>query len=355
MREILFRCSAIGKLMTEPMQIDARLRTPEVDEIIAKKKRTDEEKALIEQLKRRTLSATAKTHVRQLVAQDLFGVDFEVTSKHMEKGIEVEAESIKVLNRVRGLSLVKNTERRTDGFLTGECDIFDAPANQGRDLKSSWSLQTFPILVEDCQDQLYEWQMRGYMRLWDAASWSVDYVMVNTPDRLIGYESQALHFVDHIPEHHRITSWVVERDLAKEALMLEKVQMARAYYAEVVAEFDRIHRATVQVPAEAPVAEPAAPPEAPESPPAPTPAPPPIAQPMASSRPAAAPSAATMKLGDLNARLAPIQITADGLAQLGFQPVGTERAAKLYREADFDSICLALVKHIHLVKLGATA
>lgn len=52
---------------------------------------------------------------------------------------------------------------------------------------------------------------------------------------------------------------------------------------------------------------------------------------------------ARLKLGEINARIAPLTITADGLAQLGFQAVGTERAAKLYRESDFPAICAAIV------------
>jgi len=46
----------------------------------------------------------------------------------------------------------------------------------------------------------------------------------------------------------------------------------------------------------------------------------------------------TVKLGDINARIAPLSISADGLASLGFQPVGTERAAKLYAEDDLLAI-----------------
>jgi acyl-homoserine lactone acylase PvdQ len=93
----------------------------------------------------------------------------------------------------------------------------------------------------------------------------------------------------------------------------------------------------------------------PAPPHAPAPAPAPIAQPVASPRPTAAPSAATVKLGDINARLSPIQITADGLAQLGFNPVGTERAAKLYRESDFPLICSAIQMHVGAVKVGVAA
>jgi putative phage-type endonuclease len=50
------------------------------------------------------------------------------------------------------------------------------------------------------------------------------------------------------------------------------------------------------------------------------------------------PTGRTIKLGDINARIAPLTITADGLASIGFQPVGTDRAAKLYAESDLLAI-----------------
>jgi putative phage-type endonuclease len=60
----------------------------------------------------------------------------------------------------------------------------------------------------------------------------------------------------------------------------------------------------------------------------------------------AAESTATIRLGEINARLAPISLTADGLAELGFQPVATVKAAKLYRETSFEPICSAVIKHV---------
>jgi hypothetical protein len=213
-REVLFRCSSVGKLMAEPRS------------------------------KSEVLSVSAKTYIRELVAQDLFGVDFEVSAKSMEKGNLVEPDAIALLNRVRGLSLVKNTERRSDGFLTGECDLFDAAARRGHDTKAPWSIATFPITEEDIDDKmlkLYEWQCRGYMRLWDADEWEVNWCLVNTPEHLIGYEPVTLHFVDHIPERMRLTTWAVKRDIDKEAAMIEKIKHARRYYAEVVQEFARTH------------------------------------------------------------------------------------------------------------------
>ena len=209
-----FRCSSLGKLMTEP-----RSKSEGV------------------------LSVGAKTYIRELAAQEIFGVEFEVSSKAIEKGIEVEGDSIDLLNSVRGLSLFKNTERKYNDFITGECDLFDAEAKRGHDIKSSWSIATFPITVADCEDRLYEWQMRGYMALWDADEWEVNYCLVDTPDRLIGFEPMPLHVVSHLPEWMRVTTWTVKRDLEKEAAIYEKVKAANEYLNLVINEFDQTHAA----------------------------------------------------------------------------------------------------------------
>jgi len=50
-----------------------------------------------------------------------------------------------------------------------------------------------------------------------------------------------------------------------------------------------------------------------------------------------------IRLGDINASIAPLTITADGLGTLGFRPVCNERAAKLYAESDLPAICQKLI------------
>lgn len=64
---------------------------------------------------------------------------------------------------------------------------------------------------------------------------------------------------------------------------------------------------------------------------------------------------ATLKLGQINERLSPIALTADGLATLGFPHIATDKSAKLYREQDFPRICAALVRHIQTVQAGQPA
>jgi hypothetical protein len=245
MPDFVIRCSSLGLLMGEPMKVDEHLRTPEIAAIIAKTKRSDEEKALLADAKNRSLSDTARSHIRELVAQDVMGIDFIADSKQMQKGRQCEQEAIDLINRVRGLSLVKNSARLTVGGVSGEWDLFDDETQEGIDAKCAWNASTFPIVAADIQKSstaaVYEWQARGYIMLKNAKRWGVSYVLLDTPPELIGYEPTSLHVVGHIPERMRLTTWTIERDAEKEAMIAVKVAAARAYYAEVLAEFERTH------------------------------------------------------------------------------------------------------------------
>lgn len=80
--------------------------------------------------------------------------------------------------------------------------------------------------------------------------------------------------------------------------------------------------------------------------PQPSPAPAPTVVQMPVRQAAPADDGARMNLSDIKDRLYPIQITAEGLASLGINHVGQEKASKLYRAADFPAICNALIAHI---------
>lgn len=62
----------------------------------------------------------------------------------------------------------------------------------------------------------------------------------------------------------------------------------------------------------------------------------------------------TLSLGAIKERIAPLSLTADGMATLGF--VGLkERGAVLYHEADFPHICAAIVQHIESLQAKQAA
>ena len=77
--------------------------------------------------------------------------------------------------------------------------------------------------------------------------------------------------------------------------------------------------------------------------------------PIDAARPPVQDGEAMIRLGQINERLAPITLTADGLAQLGFAHAMTDKSAKLYRESDFLHICAALQRHISAVSQAKAA
>lgn len=77
----------------------------------------------------------------------------------------------------------------------------------------------------------------------------------------------------------------------------------------------------------------------------------PIVPPVSASVPAPrADEPATLKLGDINERLAPLQISAAGLVILGIHPAATQGASKLYRPSDYDRVLRAIAKHVNTLQ-----
>lgn len=206
---IKFRASSLADLMTEPKS------------------------------KSEVLSVGAKTAIEKMAKEFVYGFDKVISSRQMEKGITVEDQSIDLLNSVMFTSYGKNTERRTNDWITGECDIFTGDSII--DIKSSWSLDTFPVLSKQGEDKTYEWQLRAYMWLWDVDKAKIAYCLVSTPEHLIGYEDPKLHNVDHINPELRVTMVPYERDKELEEKIKVKVKAARDYYSQVIQDISNQH------------------------------------------------------------------------------------------------------------------
>jgi hypothetical protein len=200
--KLIFRASSLADIMTEP------------------KSKSDK------------LSAGAKTAITKMAKEAVYGYDERISSKPMNKGIQCEDQSIELLNSVLFASHAKNTERKTNEWITGECDIFTG--SKIIDIKTSWSLATFPALAEDGENKTYTWQLAAYMWLWDVNSAAIAYCLVSTPEELIGYEDPKLHIVDHIAPELRVTMVHQERDKTMEAKIIEKVEAGREYYRQVI-------------------------------------------------------------------------------------------------------------------------
>ena len=207
---MLIRCSSLAKIMTEP--------------------KTKAEGVL---------SKGAKTYLTGLAKEVVYGYREEISSKAMEKGTRCEQDSIDLYNQVFFSSLTKNAERRSNDCITGEPDLIGK--DFGVDIKTAWSLCTFPALPDDMPD--YEWQARGYMCLFDLPRWDIAYCMIDTPDDLIGYEQYGIHKVSEIDPHLRVTVVSYLRDPEKESRMLDKARAAQLYIAETIERIKTIHGA----------------------------------------------------------------------------------------------------------------
>jgi len=177
------------------------------------------------------MGQTAKTYIKQVAKENFYGYRSEINSKYIQKGLMQEQDSIDLLNTVRFEGYVKNTVRMVDELMTGEADIItDASII---DIKTSWSLDTFPVMAEDGYDAIYEWQLRAYMRLYDRPKAELIYCMVTTSNELLNeWENLDIHRVDHIAPEKRITVLSFDRDEEKEKEMVERLELCTEYYNE---------------------------------------------------------------------------------------------------------------------------
>jgi hypothetical protein len=148
----------------------------------------------------------------------------------MRKGTEYESESIALLNSVWfGSNFVKNTHRGNSTYLTGLPDIITDEAII--DIKTSWSLETFPALEEDADS--YEWQVRGYMYLFDKPKALVVFCMIDTDDDLLSdWDNREIHKVAHIDPVKRITVVEYQREEALDELMEQRLRDASEFYSQ---------------------------------------------------------------------------------------------------------------------------
>jgi hypothetical protein len=180
------------------------------------------------------LSETAKSEMIKIAKEDFYGYSSQMSNKYVEKGIEVEDKSIELLSLVKFAQYTKNKVRLHNDFLTGECDINDETNDEIIDIKSSWSLETFPALPSDINIKDYEMQLRGYMMLYERSKASVCYCMVSTPEGLTMYENKLLHEVDHIDPFARVTMLTIERDLEIEKQIEDRCKLAIEFYYDYI-------------------------------------------------------------------------------------------------------------------------
>lgn len=138
-----------------------------------------------------------KPIAEQVIVQTIFNEivhDYskEINSKYLEKGKECEEDSFTMLQNTlfAGKTLIiKNKERKSNGFINGECDT--VVKNSVFDIKNAYELSTFQNAA---LSHIYEWQLVGYSELWDTERAFLYYTLNDMPDHLLYEEENKMFY-----------------------------------------------------------------------------------------------------------------------------------------------------------------
>lgn len=153
----LFRCSALGRLMT-----NGRAKNE--------------------------MGETCKTYLKEVYIEQKYGFRKDFKSKYIDKGLEVEDSAIALYSSYKDNFFTKNEQRFSNEFITGMPDII---TDIVIDIKSSWNKFTMPEF-DDKIDKNYYYQLQGYMYLLGLKKAKIAYVLIDTPRQLIEDEKRKL-------------------------------------------------------------------------------------------------------------------------------------------------------------------
>jgi hypothetical protein len=203
---VLFRCSCLGKIMTESKgAVLTEKQAQELERLQSLPSPTEKQQQSLSDLiaKRDAppkLSDTAISYLKEVYVYQKYGkepVGGAERSKYVLKGRAVEDESIMMLSRIDNADYVKNTERFTNDYITGEPDVIisnDGKAVKIIDIKSSYDFATLLSNIGFPLNSNYYAQMQGYMALTGATEAEVDYCLVNMPQEIIEGEKRRIFY-----------------------------------------------------------------------------------------------------------------------------------------------------------------
>ncbi len=224
---IKIRCSAIGMLMTEPVEKEAKLRGE--------------------------LSKTAKNDLVEAYIRGKYDREKDITTKQMQKGIEQEQQGIDMLSKFYDRKMEKNQERFENDFICGHPDIIREDIGHIHDVKLSWDIWTFLDNVIQPLNKHYFGQLQGYMALTGAKTGEINYVLVDADQKFIEDEKRKLlyrmnvvtdldpNYIEaaagvevnmiypDIPLSEKILTFQVERDEDYIQQVYKKVEKARDF------------------------------------------------------------------------------------------------------------------------------
>lgn len=201
-------------------------------------------------LKSETLSETTKTYLKQIFREERYGRKYEFSNKYVQKGLDVEEDSLTLYSLFKKKMFVKNSVRFSNEFICGTPDIIIR--DRVTDIKSSWNLFTLPFPDEKVNKD-YFWQLQGYTDLVNVDNATLAYCLVNTPEMMIEDEKRKLAYkmgalttespdyveacadidkamtFDDIPKEERVIEYHIQRDTEAIEKLYKRIEQCREY------------------------------------------------------------------------------------------------------------------------------
>ena len=193
------------------------------------------------------ISDTAKSAIRDIVKEDLYGFRSFTGNQHTQKGNLLEDLAIQMSGKMRLRNYQKHVGRVENELITGECDVLDLKNKLIIDTKCTWDIGTHPFFADEAMEKVkkagYDVQMQAYMWLYDCDVANIDFWLFPCPPELLnGWDDidQLVHLVEKIDIRERKTTVVIERDEAIIQKIKDKVPHCQEYYAKLFAERSKV-------------------------------------------------------------------------------------------------------------------
>ena len=193
------------------------------------------------------ISDTAKSAIRDIVKEDLYGFRSFTGNQYTAKGNLLEDLAIEMSGKMRLRNYQKHVGRVQNELITGECDVLDLKNKLIIDTKCTWDIGTHPFFADEAMEKVkkagYDVQMQAYMWLYGCDVANIDFWLFPCPPELLnGWDDidQLVHLVEKIDIRDRKTTVTIERDEAVIQKIKDKVPHCQEYYAKLFAERSKV-------------------------------------------------------------------------------------------------------------------
>ena len=189
------------------------------------------------------ISDTAKSAIRDIVKEDLYGFRSFTGNQYTAKGNLLEDLAIEMSGKMRFRNYQKHVGRVENELITGECDVLDLERKLIIDTKVTWDIGTHPFFQDEAMEKVkkagYDVQMQAYMWLYDCDVANIDFWLFPCPPELLkdwDDIDQLVHLVEKIDIRERKTTVTIERDEAVIQKIKDKIPHCQNYYEQLSAE-----------------------------------------------------------------------------------------------------------------------